>query len=71
MAWRRDDDPQVTVEVAATGPKVIGAAARSADRVVFALGADTDRLRWGIETARSARVEADLDRMNLELRGYI
>ena len=71
LAWRRDDDPLVTVEVAATGPKVIGAAARSADRVVFALGADTDRLRWGIETARSARVEADLDPDGLELAAYI
>ncbi len=50
MAWRRDDDPRVAVEVAATGPKVVTAGARSADRVVFALvgssaGADRDQAR--------------------------
>jgi 5,10-methylenetetrahydromethanopterin reductase len=71
LAWRRDDDPQVTVEVAATGPKVIAAAARAAERVVFALGADERRLAWGIETARSARAAAGLDPDALELGAYV
>ena len=46
--------PTVPLEVAATGPRVLGIAARNADRVLLALGADPDRLRWGIETVRAA-----------------
>lgn len=71
MVWHRDADPHVTVEVASTGPKVIGAAARSADRIIFALGADPDRLAWGVETARAARREAGLDPADLEFGAYL
>jgi 5,10-methylenetetrahydromethanopterin reductase len=53
---------KVPVDVAATGPKVIAIAARLADRVTFAVGADPTRLRWAIDTARSARATAHLDR---------
>ena len=52
--------PKIPVDVAATGPKVIAAAARHADRITFAVGADPARVRWGIETARAARVNAGL-----------
>jgi 5,10-methylenetetrahydromethanopterin reductase len=48
------DLPTVPVEVAATGPRVLAVAARRADRVLLALGADPDRVRWGIETVRAA-----------------
>jgi 5,10-methylenetetrahydromethanopterin reductase len=47
------DLPKVTVEVSSTGPRVIEAAARTADRVVLAVGADPTRVAWGIETARA------------------
>ena len=50
--------PKVPVDVAATGPKVIRLAARLADRVTFAVGADPSRLRWAIATADDARVVA-------------
>jgi 5,10-methylenetetrahydromethanopterin reductase len=46
--------PAVPVEVAATGPRVLSTAARNADRVLLALGADPERVRWGIETVRAA-----------------
>ena len=48
------------MDVAATGPKVIAAAARHADRVTLNVGADTDRIKWGMEVARSARAAAGL-----------
>jgi 5,10-methylenetetrahydromethanopterin reductase len=48
------DLPKVPVEVAATGPHVLATAARHADRVLLALGADPDRVRWGIDTVRAA-----------------
>lgn len=60
LTWLRPSQPKVPVEVAATGPKVIALAARGADRVTFALGADPARVRWGIETARRARIAAGL-----------
>jgi 5,10-methylenetetrahydromethanopterin reductase len=46
--------PKVPVEVAATGPRTIAAAARHAEGVDFAVGAEPDRLRWAIRTAREA-----------------
>jgi 5,10-methylenetetrahydromethanopterin reductase len=46
--------PKVPVEVSATGPRVLSVAARHADRVMLALGADPQRVRWGIETARAS-----------------
>ncbi|MCB1740613.1 MAG: LLM class flavin-dependent oxidoreductase [Gammaproteobacteria bacterium] len=39
---------KVPMEVSATGPKVIAIAARHAERVTFALGADPERARWAI-----------------------
>ena len=60
LVWL-DGAKKVPVEVAATGPRVIASAAVHADRVVLAVGADLDRLRWGIEIGRAARVAAGLD----------
>ena len=45
---------KVPLEVAATGPKVIAIGARHAERIMFTLGADPERLRWGMEVARAA-----------------
>ncbi len=52
---------KVPVEVAASGPRVIAIAARTADRVMFTLGAIPERLAWGIDLVRKARQEAGLD----------
>jgi len=71
LVWRRDSDPTVGVEVTASGPKVIAAAARSSDRVLLVLGADLDRLQWGIDVARQARRDANLDPDDLRVGAYI
>jgi len=52
-----EDLPKVTVEVSSTGPKVIEAAARHADRVMLAVGADTARIEWGIATAKAQNAD--------------
>ncbi|MBS0539363.1 MAG: LLM class flavin-dependent oxidoreductase [Proteobacteria bacterium] len=52
---------KVPVEVAASGPKVIAMAAMHGDRVMFTVGADVERLHWGIELARKTRKDAGLD----------
>ncbi|MEV0083987.1 LLM class flavin-dependent oxidoreductase [Saccharopolyspora sp. NPDC050642] len=49
---------KVPVFVVASGPKMIATAARVGDRVALALGADPDRLRWGVEAARAERPDA-------------
>jgi 5,10-methylenetetrahydromethanopterin reductase len=70
IAWLPDSRPKVEVEVAATGPKVIGLAATKAERVMFALGTDPDRIAWGIEIAREARKQAGLDPEALRFGAY-
>jgi len=54
LHWLRPDLAKVPVDVSATGPKVIDAAARLADRVTLAVGADEERLRWAIDRVRSS-----------------
>jgi 5,10-methylenetetrahydromethanopterin reductase len=63
--------PPVPIDVAATGPRVIELAARIADRVTFALGADPERLRWGIEKVRAARRAAGLDPEAIRFGAYV
>lgn len=52
---------KVPVEVAASGPKVIAMAALHGDRVMFTVGADIERLQWGIDLVRKTRKDAGLD----------
>ena len=71
LHWLDPEIARVPVEVAATGPKVIGVAARLADRVMFALGAEPERILWGVETARRARQAAGLDPAGLSFGAYV
>ena len=61
----------VPIEVAATGPKVIGIAARRAERICFAVGADTERLGECIARAREAAEAAGRDPNALRFGAYI
>ncbi len=70
IAWIADG-AKVPVEVAASGPRVIAIAAQLGERVMFTLGADCDRLSWGIEQARAARLKAGLDPDGLKFGAYI
>jgi 5,10-methylenetetrahydromethanopterin reductase len=63
--------PPLRLDVAATGPKVTALAGRVADMVTFAVGADVDRLRRGIEVARQARADAGGDPDSLALGAYV
>lgn len=65
------DLAKVPVDVAATGPRVIGAGARLAERVTFAVGAEPERVAAAIATARRAREEAGLDPMGVSLGAYV
>ncbi len=70
IAWIAGTE-KVPVEVAATGPRVIGIGACHAERVMFTLGADPDRLAWGIEVARQARRAAGLEPDGVAYGAYI
>lgn len=61
----------VLLDVAATGPKVIAAAARTADMITFAVGASSDRLRDGIAIARQARAAAGGDPDTLRFGAWV
>lgn len=71
IAWLPDTRPKVEVDVAATGPKVIALSACKADRIMFALGANPERIIWGIEIARQARKKAGLDPLALRFGAYV
>ena len=62
---------KVPVEVAASGPKVIALAALHAERVMFTLGADVERLAWGIALARQTRKAAGLDPAGIAFGAYV
>jgi 5,10-methylenetetrahydromethanopterin reductase len=58
IGWIADSgQPKVRVAVAATGPKVIEAGARHAEQVDFTVGAEAERLRWAVQTARAASAD--------------
>lgn len=70
--WIPEQDlPPVPIDVAATGPKVTAIAARLADRVTFAVGADPDRLRASIDLVRQERQAAGLDPSSISVGAYV
>jgi 5,10-methylenetetrahydromethanopterin reductase len=62
---------KVPVEVACTGPRVIEAAARHADGVLLAVGADPERIAWGIATAREAARRVGRAPASLRLGAFV
>ncbi len=71
LRWLRDGFVKVPVDVAATGPKVIAAAARHADRITFAVGADVERLGWAMGVARQAAADAGRDPDEIVFGAYV
>ena len=71
LGWRGPSSAPVPIEVYASGPRVLGVAGRLADRVSLGLGADPARIRWAIDTARTARREAGLDPSTLSFASVI
>jgi len=62
---------KVPLDLAVSGPKMIAFAARTAERITFALGADPERIAWGIDLARDAAADAGRDPAELELGAYV
>ena len=72
LEWREHVAlPKVPVEVAATGPRVIELAARHADRICFAVGADPDYLGDALARARAAAQAAGRDPSALRYGAFV
>jgi 5,10-methylenetetrahydromethanopterin reductase len=72
LEWvRAADVRKVPLEIAATGPKVIALAARHAEHVAFAVGADPGHLAWALETARTAARAAGRDPATLRCGAFV
>ena len=63
--------PKVPVEVSATGPRMIAEAAIHADGVMLSVGADLERLRWGIDLVRTTRAKAGLDPNGIPIGAWV
>ena len=63
--------PKVPVEVSATGPRMIADAAIHADGVMLSVGADLERLRWGIDLVRTTRAKAGLDPNGIPVGAWV
>jgi 5,10-methylenetetrahydromethanopterin reductase len=63
--------PKVPLDVASSGPRVIELAARTAERVTLAVGADPDRVAWALDLARKAAVDAGRDPAEISFGAYV
>lgn len=71
MQWLGMAGPKVPVDVAASGPRVLAVAARRADRVTFAVGADLERVAWARAVVLAARADAGLDQDGISIGAYV
>lgn len=62
---------KTTLDVACSGPRVIGVAARIADTLTFAVGADPARLTWAMELALEEAEAAGRDPAELGFGAYV
>ncbi len=69
--WLTPGHSRPPLEVFCTGPKVIGIAARHADHITFALGADAERLKWAIGIAREELVRAGRDPASVSFGAHV
>jgi 5,10-methylenetetrahydromethanopterin reductase len=69
--YRAVRQPKVPVQIAATGPKVIELAARHADAVMLAIGADVEHLGSALARARAAASEAGRARGAVRFGAFI
>ena len=67
----RTTQPKVPLDVACSGPLMIDLAARVADRVTLAVGADPARVAWAVDLAAKAAADAGRDPGQLDVGAYV
>src|SRR4051812_31929920 len=63
--------PKVPLDIAVSGPRMIELAARIAERVTLAVGADPDRIAWAIDLARKTAADAGRDPAEISFGAYV
>ena len=63
--------PKVPLDIAVSGPRMIAFAARAAERVTLAVGADPDRVAWAMDLARKAAADAGRDPEEISFGAYV
>jgi 5,10-methylenetetrahydromethanopterin reductase len=66
-----EGESKVPIDVFGSGPHVISAGSRVGDRVTVTVGAEPERVRWAVQTARQARVAAGLDPETLDVGAFV
>jgi len=67
----RTRQPKVPLDVAVSGPRMIDLAARTAERITFAIGADPDRMAWALDLARKSAADAGRDPAEISFGAYV
>lgn len=67
----RARQPKVPLDVACSGPRMIDFAARTAERVTLAVGADPDRIAWALDLARKAAADAGREPGAIDFGAYV
>jgi 5,10-methylenetetrahydromethanopterin reductase len=66
-----EGESKVPIDVFGSGPHVISAGSRVGERVTVTVGAEPERVRWAVQTARQARVAAGLDPETLDVGAFV
>ena len=67
----RARQPKVPLDIAASGPRLLDFAARTAERVTLAVGADPDRVAWALDLSRKAAADAGRDPAAISFGAYV
>ncbi len=67
----RIDVGKVPVDMVGSGPKSLRMAGGLAERVTLAVGADPERISWGIQQVRNGAMEAGRDPGDVEIGAYV
>ena len=63
--------PKVPVDMVGSGPKSLRIAAELADRVTLAVGADPERIEWGLAQLRDGAIAAGRDPADIQVGAYV
>jgi 5,10-methylenetetrahydromethanopterin reductase len=67
----RARQPKVPLDIAVSGPRMINFAARIAERVTLAVGADAERVAWALDLARKAAADAGRNPDEIDFGAYV
>jgi 5,10-methylenetetrahydromethanopterin reductase len=67
----RARQPKVPLDIAVSGPRMIELAARLAEHVTLAVGADPDRVAWALDLARKTAADAGRDPSEISFGAYV